>query len=119
MHVVIKKNPDHQPRKTKLPCVFTKTTKRPKHNFSKYTQREAATTKTTRQNTKNLHFEQLTPCGTASSNPIAALSHTRRRKLERRMLPLLFFLFVFVAEGELKYQRENLKLGIRKPLEKK
>jgi hypothetical protein len=32
------------------------------------------------------------------------------------MPPLLFFLFIFVAEGELKYQREKLKLEIQKPL---
>jgi hypothetical protein len=39
--------------------------------------------------------------------------------VERRLFPLLFFLFIFVAEGELKYQREKLELEIRKPLEKK
>jgi hypothetical protein len=97
-------------------CVYKRTSKRPKHNFSKYTQQaataEATTTTTTiRQNSKNLHFEQLTPCGTASTNPIAALSHARRRKVERRMFPLLSLLIIFVAEGELKYQRE--KIGAR------
>jgi hypothetical protein len=88
-------------------CVYNRTTKRPKHNFSKHTQQAAAAAATTtiRQSKRNLHFEQLTPCGTASSNPIAALSHTRRRKVERRMLPLLFFLFVYAGEVELKYQR--------------
>jgi hypothetical protein len=101
-------------------CVYKRTSKRPKHNFSKYTQQAAtAATTTIRQNTKNLHFEQLTPCGTASSNPITALSHARRRKVERRMFPLPSFLILFVAEGELKYQREKLELEIRKPLVKK
>jgi hypothetical protein len=110
MHVVIiKKTRPPAPENQAPVCVYNRTTKRPKQNFSRHTQQAAAaattTTTTIRQNTRNLHFEQFTPCGTASSNPIAALSHTRRRKVERRMFPLLFFLFVYAGEVELKYQR--------------
>jgi hypothetical protein len=120
MHVVIKKPRPPAPENQAPVCAYKRTTKRPKNNLSKYTQQAAAAAATTiRQNTKNLHFEQLTLCSTASSNPITALSHTRRRKVERRMFSLLFLLFIFVAEGELKYQRKKLELENRKPLEKK
>jgi hypothetical protein len=91
-------------------CVYKRTTKRPKHNFSKI----YATSSNNNNKTKHEKPPLRTAHSlrhTASSNPIAALSHTRRRKVERRMFPLLFFLFIFVAKGELKYQRE--KIGAR------
>jgi hypothetical protein len=93
-------------------CVYKRTTKKPKHNFSKHTQQAAAAAAaaTIRQNTKNLHFEQLTPCSTASSNPITVLSHTRRRKVERKDASTSFLLVYFCGG------REKLKLEIQKPL---
>jgi hypothetical protein len=110
-------------------CVYKRTTKRPKHNFSKHTQQAAAAAATTtiRQNTKNLHFEQLTPCSTASSNPITALSHTRRRKVERKDVSTSFLLVYFcggrgaqILEGKIeardsKTSREKIKIQKTNP----
>jgi hypothetical protein len=119
MHVVIKKAPTSSPGKPSSRVCLQKNHKETKKQLLKI----YATSSSSSSNNKTKHEEP--PLRTAHSLQHSKFKsdhrtiHTRRRKVERRMFPLLFFLFIFVAEGELKYQREKLELENRKPLEKK